>query len=55
MTTSGRNPLRSWMFIYFGLMAAFIMAGQPDESEQLDNAVPMPAIVGEAPLFRKDI
>ncbi len=43
------------MFIYVGLVAAIVMAGRPADVVQQDAAVPLPAIVGSAPLLRKDI
>ena len=43
------------MFIYIGLVAAIVLAGPPAEEMQQDAALPMPAIVGNAPLLRKDI
>ncbi|MDJ0750760.1 MAG: hypothetical protein QNJ11_14840 [Woeseiaceae bacterium] len=55
MTRVIRNSLKSWMFVYIGLVAAIVLAGQPDEVEQQDTAVPLPAIVGSAPLLRRDI
>ena len=43
------------MFIYVGFVAAIVLAGGPADVEQQDTAVPLPAIVGSAPLLRKDI
>ena len=55
MTRAIKNSLKSWMFIYIGLVAAIVLAGQPAEVEQQDAALPLPAIVGSAPLLRRDI
>ena len=55
MTRSIRNSLKSWMFIYVGLVAAIVLAGPPADAMKQDTALPMPAIVGNAPLLRKDI
>ena len=55
MSRSIRNSLRSWMFIYLGLIATIITAGQPSDAVRQDAALPMPAVVGSAPLLRKDI
>jgi len=43
------------MLIYAGFVAAIVLAGQPGQTKPADNAVPMPALIGDAPLFRKDI
>jgi len=44
------------MFVYAGLVAAIVLAGRPaDVVVQPDTALPLPAIVGSAPLLRKDI
>ena len=55
MTRAIKNSLKSWMFIYIGLLAAIVLAGQPAEVERQDTALPLPAIVVNAPLLRKDI
>ncbi len=43
------------MFIYVGLVAAIVLAGRPADVVPPEAALPVPAIVGSAPLFRKDI
>ena len=56
MFLPGRFQLRSWMFIYVGLIAAILLAGQP-----VDNGAPSadvtrgPAVIVESPLLRRDI
>ncbi len=58
MTRSIRNSFKSWMFVYIGLVAAIVLAGRPVEVVQQDTALPLPAlpaIIGNAPLLRKDI
>ena len=52
---SNRKPLKPWMFIYIGLAAAIVLAGRPADVATQDSMLPVPAIVGSAPLFRKDI
>ena len=51
-----RNTLRSWMFIYAGLVAAIVLASQPlgvGEASSIDSAVR--PLIGETPLGRSDI
>ena len=55
MTRVKRMPFRSWMFVYIGLVAALVLAGRPAGVVQQDVLRPIPAIVGSAPLLRKDI
>ena len=55
MARTIKNSLKSWMFIYAGLVAAIVLAGPPADVAQQDTALPVPAIVGAAPLLRKDI
>lgn len=55
MTRVKRIPLKSWMLVYAGLVAAVVLAGRPAEVVPQDVALPLPAIIGSAPLFRKDI
>ncbi len=55
MTRGKRIPFKSWMFVYVGMAAAIVVAGRPAEIVQQDAALPLPVIVGSAPLFRKDI
>ena len=55
MTGVKRIPVRSWMFIYVGFVAAIVLAGRPADVGQQDVALPVPAIIGSAPLLRKDI
>lgn len=43
------------MFIYAGLVATFVLAGQPGDDMQQDTALPTPVIMGSAPILRKDI
>jgi len=51
-----KNPFRSWMFIYVGLMAAYVMAGQPVEAQPpRQDVVAAPALDAAAPLLRQDI
>ena len=55
MTRVKRMPFKSWMFVYVGLVAALVLAGRPADVVRQDAALPIPAIIGSAPLFRKDI
>lgn len=55
MARPARNPVKPWMVIYFGLVAAVVLAGRPAEVVQQEAALPLPAIVGTAPILRKDI
>ena len=43
------------MLIYIGFFAAMLLAGRPADVAGQDSLLPVPAIVGSAPLFRKDI
>ena len=43
------------MFIYIGLVAAIVLAGPPADVAEQDAVVPLPAVIGNAPLLRKDI
>jgi hypothetical protein len=56
MSSSGRFQLRSWMFIYLGLIAAMVLAGPPSDSASVD---PEPSrtlpLIGDSPLLRHDI
>jgi hypothetical protein len=54
--TPGRFQLRSWVFIYFGLIAAILLAGQPSGPEAEEaRAIPQPAVIVDSPLLRRDI
>ena len=53
--SSNRKSVQPWMFIYIGLAAAIVLAGRPADVTVQDSMLPVPAIVGSAPLFRKDI
>jgi hypothetical protein len=54
--SSGRLQLRSWMFIYLGLIAAFVLAGDPANSGANGaSAAPTPAMNARSPLLRHDI
>ncbi|MDJ0749105.1 MAG: hypothetical protein QNJ11_06455 [Woeseiaceae bacterium] len=55
MTRGKRIPLKTWMFVYVGLAAAIVVAGPPTEVAERDSVLPLPVVVGSAPLFRKDI
>jgi hypothetical protein len=54
--TQGRLQIRSWMFIYLGLLAAIIMAGPPDEAGMTTTEpVHDLPVIGESPSLRHDI
>lgn len=55
MCQTVRNTLRSWMFIYAALIAAFVLAGQPAGGDDADFDNAARPLVGDAPLGRSDI
>ena len=56
MLARAKQQLRSWMFIYIGLVAAIVLSIQSPglKAEQRLEGNNLPA-VGTAPLVRKDI
>lgn len=57
MFTPGRFQIRTWMFIYLGLVAAIVLAEDPinDASSQVESAPGPAMIVVDSPLRREDI
>lgn len=56
MINRARGQLRSWMFIYAGLVAAIALAGNPGDARALaSEAVPQTVINSNAPVARRDI
>lgn len=56
MFTAGKFQLRSWMFVYLGLIAAIVLAGPPTNSGPSDTDLNRgPAVIVESPLLRRDI
>ena len=56
MFKKARNWLRSWMFIYAGLVAAIALAGHPaDTGSTAAELIPSAAIDTTLPLLRQDI
>lgn len=56
MFSSGRFQFRSWMVIYVGLIAAFVLAGRPVGSAPADiEIMTAPALTVASPLLRRDI
>ena len=54
--SSGRFQVRSWMFIYLGLLAAILLAGRPEDAGASDlERVATPTLRVESPLLRHDI
>jgi hypothetical protein len=54
--SSGRFQFRSWMVIYVGLIAAFVLAGRPVGSAPTDIEITKaPAMTVASPLVRRDI
>jgi hypothetical protein len=44
------------MFIYLGLIAAIALAGPPVEAgDNTADAIPVPAVIVDLPLLRRDI
>jgi hypothetical protein len=56
VSVQANHPVRSWVFIYLGLIASIVMAGQPAGADTLGQ-VPPPELepVPESPLLRRDI
>lgn len=57
MNIQARNPLRSWVFVYIGLIATILATGQNADSTAQQAAEPSVAaeVVAETPLYRRDI
>ena len=56
MVAPGRFQIRSWVFLYLGLIAAMLLAGQPPDPKSSNaGAVPAPAVIVDSPLLRRDI
>lgn len=56
MIRQARNRLRSWMFIYAGLVAAIALSGNPaDTVSGAAELMPSTAIDTSLPLLRQDI
>ena len=54
--SEGRFQLRSWMFIYLGLIAAYVLAGPTGNSGAAEtNLTRSPAVAVDSPLLRRDI
>ncbi len=43
------------MVIYISLIAVIVLQGRPVDAPEQNALLPVPAIVGSAPIFRKDI
>ena len=56
MIKRARQSLRSWMFIYAGLLAAIVLAGQPANGTDIKvDVIPAPTFDAVMPLNRQDI
>ena len=56
MITRGSGRIRSWMFIYAGLIAAIALAGEPRDVETIGvDPISRPAIMPATPVLRQDI
>lgn len=56
MIKRARQSLKSWMFVYAGMVAAIAVSGQPtDVRSSTADLLPSPAIEATAPLMRNDI
>lgn len=55
--SSGRFQLRSWMFVYLGLLAAIVLAGRPEDDAGANDLerVATPTLSVRSPLLRHDI
>lgn len=56
MFSPGRFQLRSWMFIYLGLIAAIVLAGPPSgPGADAPDFTRSPIVIVDSPLLRRDI
>lgn len=56
MSVQAKSPIRSWVFVYVGLIASIIMAGEPAGADDLTQAQSAePDAIPNLPYSHRDI